>query len=53
MPIIHAPFKHDECHKSGIDYDQIDKCNAELRHQREIEAFDGKEKPDIEPFVLS
>ncbi len=45
-------FKHDECHKNGIDYDQIDKCNAELRHQREIEFFDGK-RPEIEPFVLS
>jgi hypothetical protein len=30
-------FKHDECHKNGIDYDQIDKCNEELDKQRREE----------------
>jgi hypothetical protein len=38
-------FKHDECHKDNIDYDQIDKCNEELRKQVE----EGKQQKEPEP----
>jgi hypothetical protein len=40
---------HDKCHKTGIDYDEIGKCNCELSKQLEQDDYFGFQPKDPEP----
>jgi hypothetical protein len=40
---------HDKCHKNGIDYDEIDKCNGGTSIQLDKDDFERFKRKDPEP----